>query len=144
MEHSTSLCPQCFGALRLWAQARPGSAMSETVCSLPPGAPAGLQVEFELEFLAAAQVLGCGVMQQQILDGAGGVSKRAWAFGMGLERLAMVLFGIADIRLFWTKDERFSKQFKAGCFKPGGSCPKCASPPPEYINTSTRFSVWSC
>lgn len=31
---------------------------------------------------------------------------------MGLERLAMPLFNIPDIRLFWTKDERFSNQFK--------------------------------
>lgn len=67
------------------------------------------------------EVLGCGVMQQSILDGAAGPGKRAWAFGLGLERLAMVLFAIPDIRLFWTSDERFTKQFKAGCFKAGGA-----------------------
>ena len=37
-----------------------------------------------------------------------------WAFGLGLERLAMVLFAIPDIRLFWTEDDRFTSQFKEG------------------------------
>ncbi len=47
---------------------------------------------------------------------------KAWAFGLGLERLAMVLFEVPDIRLFWSKDERFLRQFKVcdgSCF--GGS-----------------------
>lgn len=39
---------------------------------------------------------------------------RAPACSLGLERLAMVLFDIPDIRLFWTSDQRFLKQFKAG------------------------------
>lgn len=85
---------------------------------------------FEMEIYFNGQwmeVLGCGVMQQQILDGAGGVGKRAWAFGLGLERLAMVLFNIPDIRLFWTADERFTKQFKAGCFRTGGTGAKFSS-----------------
>ena len=46
------------------------------------------------------EVLGCGVMQQSILDDSGNPGKKAWAFGLGLERLAMVLFDIPDIRLF--------------------------------------------
>jgi hypothetical protein len=39
---------------------------------------------------------------------------KAWAFGLGLERLAMVLFEVPDIRLFWSDDQRFLSQFKVG------------------------------
>ncbi|KAK1794882.1 hypothetical protein P4O66_010082, partial [Electrophorus voltai] len=42
---------------------------------------------------------------------AGVENKVGWAFGLGLERLAMVLFGIPDIRLFWSQDESFLQQF---------------------------------
>jgi len=76
-----------------------------------------LEIFFNGEWL---EVLGCGVMQKQILNEASLVDEEAWAFGLGLERLAMVLFDIPDIRLFWTNDERFSKQFKAGMFRSGG------------------------
>lgn len=55
---------------------------------------------------------GCGLVQQQVLLNAGlKEDKLGWAFGVGLDRVAMLLFGIPDIRLFWTQDERFSKQF---------------------------------
>ena len=90
-----------------------------------------LEVFFNGKWL---EVLGCGVMQQSILDAnqpaaAGGEEKRAWAFGLGLERLAMVLFDVPDIRLFWSGDERFLRQFKAGDlgarFKPFSKFPPC-------------------
>ena len=59
---------------------------------------------------------------------AGQADRRGWAFGLGLERLAMILFSIPDIRLFWTEDKRFSKQFAEGkitTFKPYSKYPPC-------------------
>eukprot|EP00195_Chlamydomonas_chlamydogama_P006564 CAMPEP_0202903190 /NCGR_PEP_ID=MMETSP1392-20130828/22407_1 /ASSEMBLY_ACC=CAM_ASM_000868 /TAXON_ID=225041 /ORGANISM="Chlamydomonas chlamydogama, Strain SAG 11-48b" /LENGTH=425 /DNA_ID=CAMNT_0049590225 /DNA_START=134 /DNA_END=1411 /DNA_ORIENTATION=+ len=63
------------------------------------------------------EVLGCGVMEQKILDENFKPGHKAWAFGLGLERLAMVLFEVPDIRLFWSQDDRFLKQFKDGDLK---------------------------
>ncbi|KAK4530661.1 hypothetical protein CCYA_CCYA05G1518 [Cyanidiococcus yangmingshanensis] len=62
------------------------------------------------------EVLGCGVIQPDVLR-AGNVDPAqctGWAFGLGLERLAMVLFGVPDIRLFWSADPRFIRQFRDG------------------------------
>ncbi|KAF2839521.1 phenylalanyl-tRNA synthetase [Patellaria atrata CBS 101060] len=58
------------------------------------------------------EVLGCGVTKQDILIDAGVPERVGWAFGLGLERIAMLLFDIPDIRLFWSKDARFLSQFK--------------------------------
>lgn len=57
------------------------------------------------------EVLGCGVVQQQLYIDADVPSQLGWAFGIGLERIAMLLFEIPDIRLFWSKDPRFLSQF---------------------------------
>jgi len=64
------------------------------------------------------EVLGCGVIHHDVLRNAGLDPEKVhgWAFGLGLERLAMVLFGIPDIRLFWSDDPRFSQQFDADSF----------------------------
>jgi len=58
------------------------------------------------------EVLGSGVVKQELLNDAGVGSQIGWAFGLGLERIAMLLFEIPDIRLFWSQDERFLGQFK--------------------------------
>ncbi|GFQ96422.1 phenylalanine--tRNA ligase, mitochondrial [Trichonephila clavata] len=58
------------------------------------------------------EILGCGIMEQDILNGAGANEKIGWAFGIGLERLAMTLYGIPDVRLFWSTDSGFLSQFK--------------------------------
>jgi len=86
-----------------------------------------LEIFFKGEWL---EVLGCGVMEQAILDAnSRSPGAKGWAFGLGLERLAMVLFDIPDIRLFWTSDQRFLKQFKTGDlsarFKPYSKFPPC-------------------
>lgn len=58
---------------------------------------------------------GCGVVQQQVLLNSGlAEDKLGWAFGIGLDRIAMLLFGIPDIRLFWSQDPRFASQFTQG------------------------------
>ncbi|KAK5977416.1 Mitochondrial phenylalanyl-tRNA synthetase [Trichostrongylus colubriformis] len=69
---------------------------------------------FELEVFYEGkwmEVLGCGIMEQRLLASAGAGNKVGWAFGLGLERLAMILYGIPDIRLFWSTDSGFLSQF---------------------------------
>lgn len=70
-----------------------------------------LEIFFNNKWL---EVLGCGVIHQQVMRNSNRPEKYGWAFGLGLERLAMVLFSIPDIRLFWSQDERFIRQFQAG------------------------------
>lgn len=65
------------------------------------------------------EVLGCGVTQQGIYAGAGQPQQMGWAFGIGLERIAMLLFNIPDIRLFWSRDQRFLGQFAGASADPG-------------------------
>ncbi|CAI4225302.1 unnamed protein product [Auanema sp. JU1783] len=62
------------------------------------------------------EVLGCGIMEQKLLKSAGVQDKVGWAFGIGLERIAMVLYGIPDIRLFWSKDTGFLSQFSGKAY----------------------------
>jgi phenylalanyl-tRNA synthetase alpha chain len=64
---------------------------------------------------------------------SGKADKMGWAFGLGLERLAMVLFSIPDIRLFWSTDPRFLSQFQDGRINPFQSYSKY---PPCYKDVS--------
>ncbi|PWA82186.1 phenylalanyl-tRNA synthetase class IIc family protein [Artemisia annua] len=96
-----------------------------------------LEIYFQEKWL---EVLGCGVMEQEILKRGGKTDNVAWAFGLGLERLAMVLFDIPDIRLFWSTDKRFTSQFSKGQlgikFKPFSKYPPCYKDMSFWINDS--------
>jgi phenylalanyl-tRNA synthetase alpha chain len=56
---------------------------------------------------------GCGMVDPNVFDAVGIDSEKytGWAFGFGIERLAMRKFGITDIRLFYENDIRFLQQF---------------------------------
>ena len=59
------------------------------------------------------ELLGCGMVDPNVLSGVG-IDPEEWsgfAFGMGIERLAMLRFGINDIRHFYNNDLRFLRQF---------------------------------
>ncbi|KAJ7155959.1 hypothetical protein C8R43DRAFT_1087340 [Mycena crocata] len=74
------------------------------------------------------EILGSGVVRQATLDTANVPDKIGWAFGLGLERIAMILYSIPDIRLFWSTDERFISQFRQGeitTFQPYSKYPSC-------------------
>ena len=59
------------------------------------------------------EILGCGMIHPNVL-GAAGIDSELWqgyAFGMGIERLAMLRYGVDDLRLFFENDLQFLKQF---------------------------------
>jgi len=77
---------------------------------------------FEIDFSSALtrkmgkewlEIAGCGMVHPQVFENVGydpGVWT-GWAFGFGIERIAMIRYGINDIRLFYENDLRFLKQF---------------------------------
>ncbi|KAM3577627.1 hypothetical protein VYU27_000503 [Nannochloropsis oceanica] len=99
-----------------------------------------LEIFYNDEWL---EVLGCGVMQQEIVRKAGKGETLGWAFGLGLERLAMVLFQIPDIRLFWSTDKRFTDQFSAGKiskFSPFSKYPPCYKDVSFWVDPVAGFN----
>ncbi len=59
------------------------------------------------------EILGCGMVDPNVLESSNIDSKKytGFAFGMGIERITMLKFGIKDLRLFFENDVRFLKQF---------------------------------
>ena len=61
------------------------------------------------------EILGCGMVDPNVLENCGIDSSQysGFAFGMGIERIAMLKFGINDLRHFFENDIRFLKQFRS-------------------------------
>ena len=59
------------------------------------------------------EIAGCGMVHPQVFANVGYDPEvwTGWAFGFGIERIAMLRYGINDIRLFYENDVRFLKQF---------------------------------
>ncbi|MEE9349379.1 MAG: phenylalanine--tRNA ligase subunit alpha [Flavobacteriaceae bacterium] len=61
------------------------------------------------------EIMGCGMVDPNVLKNANIDPDKysGFAFGMGIERIAMLLYQIPDIRMFYENDVRFLKQFKS-------------------------------
>lgn len=61
------------------------------------------------------EVLGCGMVDPNVLENCGIDSRKytGFAFGMGIERIAMNIFQVKDLRMFFENDVRFLKQFES-------------------------------
>jgi phenylalanyl-tRNA synthetase alpha chain len=59
------------------------------------------------------EILGCGMVDPQVLKNVGYDPEKwdGYAFGLGIERMAMLKYKINDIRLFYQSDLRFLEQF---------------------------------
>lgn len=61
------------------------------------------------------EIMGCGMVDPNVLDSCNIDSKKytGFAFGMGIERIAMLKYGVKDLRLFFENDVRFLNQFRS-------------------------------
>jgi phenylalanyl-tRNA synthetase alpha chain len=77
---------------------------------------------YEIDFASALtrkmgkdwlEIAGCGMVHPQVFENVGYDPEvwTGWAFGFGIERIAMIRYAINDIRLFYENDVRFLKQF---------------------------------
>ncbi len=70
-----------------------------------------IEIKFNNDWM---EVVGSGLVHNQVLKNLNIDPEvyNGWAFGFGIERLAMVKMEIPDIRIFWSEDERITSQFK--------------------------------
>ena len=78
----------------------------------------GLETETDIKITKGTgwlEIMGCGMVDPNVLKNVKINSEKysGFAFGMGIERIAMLLYQIDDIRLFYENDIRFLKQFKS-------------------------------
>ncbi|OAF69914.1 Phenylalanyl-tRNA synthetase [Intoshia linei] len=87
------------------------------------------------------ELLGCGIFKNSLLARAGVPSSIALAFGIGLDRLAMLKYSVPDIRMLWSTEERFYKQFQVenATFKPLSIQPLLINDISFWLDASTQF-----
>jgi phenylalanyl-tRNA synthetase alpha chain len=70
------------------------------------------EVDVRLDNGQWLEILGCGMVHPNVLQSAGvdPASYTGYAFGMGVERLAMIRYGVDDLRAFFENDLRFLAQ----------------------------------
>lgn len=95
---------------------------SETKIRFRPHYFSYTEPSFEIDFSSALtrkmgkewlEIAGCGMVHPQVFENVGYDPEvwTGWAFGFGIERIAMIRYGINDIRLFYQNDVRFLRQF---------------------------------
>ncbi|HWW02933.1 MAG TPA: phenylalanine--tRNA ligase subunit alpha [Candidatus Acidoferrum sp.] len=95
---------------------------SETRIRFRPHYFSYTEPSFEIDFSSALtrkmgkewlEIAGCGMVHPQVFENVGYDPEvwTGWAFGFGIERIAMIRYGINDIRLFYENDLRFLRQF---------------------------------
>lgn len=85
------------------------------------------------------ECLGCGRIKTEI-------DPNGWAFGIGIDRLAMLLFNIDDIRLLWSEDVRFLSQFshnRISAFKPFSKYPPTSRDTAFWLGKESEFDEQS-
>ena len=97
---------------------KPPSVRWDRTATFPFTHPS-MELEIENSHGSWVECLGCGKIRTEI-------DENGWAFGIGIDRLAMLLFDIDDIRALWSEDVRFTDQFRDGKvvkFKPFSKYP---------------------
>jgi phenylalanyl-tRNA synthetase alpha chain len=95
---------------------------SETKIRFRPHYFSYTEPSFEIDFSSSLtrkmgkdwlEIAGCGMVHPQVFENVGYDPETwtGWAFGFGIERIAMIRYGINDIRLFYENDLRFLRQF---------------------------------
>jgi len=78
----------------------------------------GLETEIDYRITKGTgwlEIMGCGMVDPNVLTNCGidPTQYSGFAFGMGIERIAMLLYQVGDIRMFFENDLRFLEQFKS-------------------------------
>jgi len=86
------------------------SAEMDVSCSICGGKGCNL-----CKYTGWLEILGCGMVDPNVLEACNIDSRKytGFAFGMGIERITMLLYGVKDIRLYFENDVRFLRQFQS-------------------------------